>query len=217
MGCGMDRQLVYGMNRVLYGVGRVPLFWPDCLPSPGSCFFLLPKLVSLVLDIKTNLVFSSSVAYILGCYAHAPFCSLWFWRVLTRSDYLPWYVSHCSRQFGAMSSKMSSVIVSYQMNMFKLSEKFSSLLVWFIEYIYLVCQTYLWNPQPCFLAGKNLLFKAWWKLIKFWATRGWVDALCGTRRGSTDVCLAAPILVYYTSLSCCCWLYNILDCLDALY
>ena len=45
MGCGMDRQLVYGMNRVLYGVGRVPLFWPDCLPSAGSCFFLLPKLV----------------------------------------------------------------------------------------------------------------------------------------------------------------------------
>ena len=105
MGCGMDRQLGYGMNRVLYGVGRVPLFWPDCLPSAGSCFFLLPKLVSLVLDIMTNLVFSSSVAYILGCYAHAPFCSLWFWRVLPRSDYLPQDVSHCSRQFGAMFSK----------------------------------------------------------------------------------------------------------------
>ena len=70
--------------RVLYGVGRVPLFRPDCRPLPSSRFF--QQSFSLVLDKSCSFFFFCSIyIYILYMGAvytvHAPFCSLRLWRV----------------------------------------------------------------------------------------------------------------------------------------
>ena len=34
--CGMANWAGMGWTTVLYGAGRVPLFWPDCRPLPGT-------------------------------------------------------------------------------------------------------------------------------------------------------------------------------------
>ena len=110
---GLWNGLAVGLWDEEYYMGLVAFRYSDqTVYLPLAAVFLLLKLVSLVLYVMTNLL----VLFF--------FCCIYTW-VLS----MPWHVCHCSSQFGTMSSKMSSVIVSYQMNMFKQSEKCSSLSV----------------------------------------------------------------------------------------
>ena len=110
---GMNNSTIWGWSRSAILARLSAIAWHQ--------YFFFEKPFSSVLDNYCSFFCKIYTWVLCACSLLQPSFvkDLVLLYLLYRPDCLPWHVSHCSWQFGAVPSKMSSVIVSHQMNMLK--------------------------------------------------------------------------------------------------